>query len=296
MTSAPRAGIMWDVADQNESHRPEPGTNLPAKPHSAEVVDAEVVESAVVESNVVAADAPAPAASARPQQPADDEEFRQYHQFLEFQKFREWQQSQGGDVAPPPAAAPPAATPKKPWWKRALGLLRYKLVRRLIYLLLALLLLNYLYNSLTTSFFGGSGGDNTGTGSDGVPIDSVPVKSDNPQQAVRGVYNWLRGPNPDRTCSLFDATGKSGFATAHQAPDCATAARQLHGQITDPNAYANPKFDHNAVTIVGPEAQVLGCRMQVNGGPRLGSFKLTQQPDGGWAISAYTLQTSSCGG
>lgn len=290
---------MWGVADQNESHRPERGANLPAKPRSAEVVDAEVVESAVVESavaesDVVAANGPATAASARPQQP-DDEELRQYQQFLEFQKFREWQQSRGGDAATPPPTASPTATPKKPWWKRALGLLRYKLVRRLIYLLLALLLLNYLYNSLTTSFFGGSG-DNTGTGSNGVPIDSVPVKSENPQQVVRGVYNWLRGPSPERTCGLFDATGKSGFAAAHQAPDCTTAARQLHAQITDPNAYANPKFDHNAVTIVGPEAQVLGCRMQVNGGPRLGSFKLTQQPDGGWAISAYALQTSSCGG
>lgn len=285
---------MWGVADQNESHRPEPGANLPAKPHSAEVVDAEVVESSVVESDVVAADPPAAASSARPQQPADDAEFRQYQQFLEFQKFREWQQSQGGDVATPPPAAPPAATPKKPWWKRALGLLRYKLVRRLIYLLLALLLLNYLYNSLTASFFGGSGGDNTGTGG-GAPLP-VPVKSTNPQQAVRSVYNYLRGSGPERTCDLFDASGKSGFASAHQAPDCATAARQVHEQITDPNAYANPKFDDNAVTEIGSEAQVLGCRMQVNGGPRLGTFKLTKQSDGGWTISAYALQAESCGG
>ncbi|MEV0050031.1 hypothetical protein AB0H34_06020 [Saccharopolyspora shandongensis] len=279
---------MLGVADQHESPRPEPGPNLPEKPRTTEVVDAEVVDSEVVET-----DAPA-----RPQQSADDAEFRQYQQFLEFQKFREWQQSQGGDVAVAPPAAPPAAKPQEPkkaWWKRALGLLRYKLVRRLIYLLLALLLLNYLYNSLMTSWFGSTGGD-TGTGTGGIPADSVPVKSTNPQQAVRSVYNYLRGAGPERTCELFDADGKSGFAGAYQAPDCATAARQVHEQITDPNAYANPKFDHNAVTEIGQEAQVLGCRVQVNGGPRLGTFKLTKQPDGGWTISAYALQAESCGG
>ncbi|SDX48669.1 hypothetical protein SAMN05216215_1011177 [Saccharopolyspora shandongensis] len=285
-----RPGIMLGVADQHESPRPEPGPNLPEKSRTAEVVDAEVVDSEVVET-----DAPA-----RPQQSADDAEFRQYQQFLEFQKFREWQQSQGGDVAVPPPAVPPAAKPqdpKKAWWKRALGLLRYKLVRRLIYwvlaLLLALWLISYLINQVT-SFFGGSSGNGDGTSNGGVPVDSVPVKSENPQQAVRGVYNWLRGPNPERTCDLFSDDGKSGFFQAHGASDCATAARQLHSQITDPNAYANPKFDHNAVTEIGSEAQVLGCRVRVNGGPRLGTFKLTKQPDGGWTISAYALQADDC--
>ncbi|MEV6230203.1 hypothetical protein AB0L88_20345 [Saccharopolyspora shandongensis] len=279
---------MLGVADQHESPRPEPGPNLPEKSRTAEVVDAEVVDSEVVET-----DAPA-----RPQQSADDAEFRQYQQFLEFQKFREWQQSQGGDVAVPPPAAPPAAKPqdpKKAWWKRALGLLRYKLVRRLIYLLLALLLLNYLYNSLMTSWFGSTGGD-TGTGTGGIPADSVPMKARTPADAVLDVYNLLRGDDPTKTCALFDDTGKAGFASAHQAPDCATATRQLHEQITNPGPYANPDLEDNAVTIADQEAQVLGCRVHVTGGPRLGTFKLTKQPDGGWAISAYALQAESCGG
>ncbi|MBB5154714.1 hypothetical protein BJ970_002248 [Saccharopolyspora phatthalungensis] len=277
------------MADQNERPTPpDADASLPAKPGTAEVVDAEVVDS--VGADVVAADS---ASSARRQQPAADEEFRQYQQFLEFQKFREWQQTQGGDVAVPPTGAPPAAKPKTPWWKRALRLLRYKIVRRLIYLLLALLLIPY---AIDYYFSGGSGSGDGGTGTGGgVPVDSVPVKSTNPQQAVRGVYNWLRGPDPERACDLFDPAGESGFAAAYQAPDCPTAARQVHDRISDPGAYANPKFDHNAVTIVGPEAQVLGCRMQVGGGPLLGSFKLTQQPDGGWTISAYALQAASCG-
>ncbi|MGP4015273.1 hypothetical protein [Saccharopolyspora sp. 5N708] len=282
MTQLALAGIMWGVADQNESPRPQPGANLPETTRPAEIVDAEVVGGEVVDAS----------SATRPQQPSDDEEFRQYQQFLKFQQFQEWQQAQGGDVVAPPPAAPPAASPKKPWWKRAVGLLRFKLVRRLIYLLLALLLLNYTIDY----YFGGSGGSGSGgTGTGGVPPDSVPVKSTNPQQAVRGVYNWLRGSDPERACDLFDAAGKSGFAAAYQAPDCATAARRVHDQITDPNAYANPDFDQNAVTEVGPEAQVLGCRMRVTGGPPLGSFKLTRQPDGGWTISAYALQTPSCG-
>ncbi|MCI2417086.1 hypothetical protein MOQ72_06605 [Saccharopolyspora sp. K220] len=274
---------MWGVADQNESPRPQPGANLPESTRPAEIVDAEVVESEVVDK---------PTSATPPQQPSDEEEFRQYQQFLEFQRFREWQQSQGGDVVAPPPTAPPAAQPKKPWWKRALWLLRFKLVRRLIYLLLALLLIPY---AIDYYFSGGDSNSGGGTGTGGVPADSVPVKSTNPQQAVRGVYNWLRGANPERACEMFDAAGKSGFAAAHQAPDCTTAANQVHAQITDPNAYANPNFGHDAVTIVGTEAQVLGCRMQVSGGPLLGSFRLTQQPDGGWTISAYNLQTPSCG-
>lgn len=293
---------MWDVADQNESPRPTPpdaNANLPAKPHSPEIVDAEVVESHVVGADVVATEA----STSRPQQPADDAEFREYQQFLEFQKFREWQQSQGGDAtvppttAPPttapPTTAPPATKPKKPWWKTALRLLRFKLVRRLIYVLLAFLLIPY---AIDYYFSGGrgssSGGSGAGTGESALP---TPIKATDPQQAVRGVYNYL-GYTPEAACAMFDDEGKRAFAAAYGVADCATAARQIHAQVTNAQLFTDPRFGPEASVIVGNEAQVLGCRMQVSGGPLLGSFKLTKQTDGGWAISAYSLQTPSCGG
>ncbi|MBF6507945.1 hypothetical protein IU422_09320 [Nocardia farcinica] len=267
------------MADQHES--PEPGSNLPDKPRPADVVDAEVVENEVVA-------APEPA---KPAQPTDDEEFRQYQQFLQFQKFREWQEAQGGDVAvPPPTSAQPADKPKKPWWKTALGLLRYKFVRRLIYLLVLLLLLNYAYDY----YFGSSNSSSDTSSSGQPPVRPQPRKAPTPQDALFDIYNLLRGDDPTQACGLFDAAGENGFATAHGAPDCATAARQVHDQITNGSAYANPKIGYDAIAMIGREAVVHGCRIQVTGGPQLGSLKLTQQQDGGWAISAYDRQTSTC--
>ncbi|WP_188988694.1 hypothetical protein [Saccharopolyspora thermophila] len=255
--------------------------NLPA---NRDVVDAEVVSSEVT--------------AAAPRPTADDEEYRQYQQFLEFQRFKEWQRAQGGGnvaASPPPAPAPPAPAPKKPAWKRALGLLRYKLVRRLIYLLFAVLLAMYLFNALVNSFFGGSGGSG-GTGTGTGALDATPMKATTPQDAVLDVYNLLRGDDPAAACAYFDTAGRSYFAAAHQAPDCATAAQQLHARITDRNAYANPRLGENAVygDLSQPQVLVLHCRVQVAGGPQLGTFKLTRQPDGGWAITGYGFRTSSC--
>ncbi|WP_121505352.1 hypothetical protein [Saccharopolyspora antimicrobica] len=278
MTWDARAGIMWGVADQ---HEPEPGSNLPDKSRPADIVDAEVVDG-----DLVAAPTPA-----KPAQPADDEEFRQFQEFQKFQRYREWQQAQGGDLAvPPPTGAQPAEQPKKPWWKTALGLLRYKFVRRLIYLLVLLLLLNYAYDY----YFGSSNSSSDTSSSGQPPVRPQPRKAPTPEDALFDIYNLLRGDDPALACGLFDATGENGFAVAHQAPDCATAAQRVHDQITDRNAYANPKLGYDAIDATGREAVVHGCRIQVAGGPRLGSLKLTQQQDGGWAISAYALQSSTC--
>ncbi|MEB3368698.1 hypothetical protein [Saccharopolyspora mangrovi] len=248
------------MADQREPR----SDNMP------EIVDAEVVE--------VAEGDPTPRAQAP--KAADDAE---YQEFLEFKRFKEWQASQGGGTATP--------APENPWWKKALGALRHKWVRRILYALIALLLLNLAYDH----YFGDSGGSSGGSGTGGsAPIDAVPMTAQNPQQAIRSVYNYLRADPPEQACALFDAEGKRGFASAHGAPDCAAAARSVHDQITDPNAYANPKFAHDAIVEAGPEAQVQGCRLQVGGGPRLGTFKLTRTPQGGWTISAYALTSSTC--
>ncbi|MER5393135.1 hypothetical protein [Saccharopolyspora sp. NPDC002686] len=268
------------MADQHES--PEAGSNLPDKSRPADVVDAEVVES-----EVVAAPDPQPAG---PSQPIDDEQFRQFQQFQKFQEFQRWQEAQGGgDVAVPPTGAKPAEKPEKPWWKKALGLLRFKFVRRLIYLLVLLLLLNYAYD-----YYFGSSNSSEPVNPGQPPVRPVPRKAPTPEYALFDVYNFLRGDDPALACGSFDSAGANGFAVANQAPDCATAAQKVHDQITDGNAYANPKIGYDAIDMTGREAVVHGCRIQAKGGPQLGSFKLTQQQDGGWAISAYSLHTATC--
>ncbi|MER7078735.1 hypothetical protein [Saccharopolyspora kobensis] len=281
MTWAARAGIMWGVADQ---HEPEPGSNLPDKSRPADIVDAEVVDG-----DLVAAPTPA-----KPAQPADDAEFREFQEFQRFKQFREWQQAQGGDLAvPPPTGAQPAEQPKKPWWKTALGLLRYKFVRRLIYLLVLLLLLNYAYDY----YFGSSsGGGNVTEGGGSALEDAIPVVATSPKQAVRSVYNGLRSDSPETACTLFSAEGQHQFAREHSAPNCTAAAQQVNSQITDPGAYANPKFGQDVIygDPSAAEVLVLHCRVQVTGGPLLGTFKLSRQTDGSWEISAYSFQTSAC--
>ncbi|RRO13000.1 hypothetical protein EIL87_25395 [Saccharopolyspora rhizosphaerae] len=248
------------MADQREPR----SDNLP------EIVDAEVVEVAETE------DAP----RARAPKATDDPE---YQEFLEFKRFKEWQAAQGGDTTAPVA--------EKPWWKQALGLLRLKWVRRALYVIIALLLLNLAYDH----YFGEGDGSSSESGTGGsAPVDAVPVTAQNPQQAVRSLHNYLRAQPPEQACALFDDDGKADFAAAHGAPDCGAAARSLHAQITDPNAYANPRFDHDAVVEMGAEAQVRGCRMRVTGGPTLGTFKLTRTPQGGWTISAYALTSATC--
>ncbi|WP_093414238.1 hypothetical protein [Saccharopolyspora flava] len=254
------------MADQREPR----SDNLP------EIVDAEVVDVAEPDR------APEPSPGARAPKASEDAE---YQEFLEFKRFKEWQASQGGGAASAPQ-------PEKPWWKKALGALRYKWVRRILYVLIALLLLNLAYDH----YFGGSDSSGGGSGTGGsAPVDAVPMTAQNPQQAIRSVHNYLRAVPPEQACALFDAQGKDGFGKAYGTPgDCAAAARSVHDQITDPNAYANPKFGHDAIVEAGSEAQVLGCRMQVTGGPQLGTFRLTKTPQGGWTISAYALTSSSC--
>ncbi|WP_406688606.1 hypothetical protein REH65_19555 [Saccharopolyspora sp. ID03-671] len=260
------------MADQREPR----SDNLP------EIVDAEVVD--VAETDRAAESDRAPEPPPRPQAPKTAED-AEYQEFLEFKRFKEWQAAQGGGAAGAPQ-------PEKPWWKKALGTLRYKWVRRILYVLIALLLLNLAYDH----YFGDGGGSSSGGGTGGsAPVDAVPMTAQNPQQAIRSVHNYLRAEPPEQACALFDAQGKAGFGSAHGAPgDCTAAARAVHAQITDPNAYANPGFGHDAIVEAGSEAQVLGCRMQVTGGPQLGTFKLTRTPQGGWTISAYARTSSAC--
>ncbi|MBE9374947.1 hypothetical protein IQ251_10895 [Saccharopolyspora sp. HNM0983] len=294
------------MTDRHESHDPSaadgPSGSAP-RPDDAEIVDAEVVPTAEQRGDTAPAST-APAA----QPPADDEEFQRYQEFLEFQRFREWQRTRGdpqaGDTAgqPVPAGEPPGARPQetppaprgRPLWKRALGLLRYKFVRRIGYLLLFLLLAPYLFGAVVNHYLGTGSSDSGGPGSGGVPADSVPVKSTSPKQAVRGLYNWLGSSDPERVCGLFEPGGRAAFAQEHGAADCAGAARELNEQVTDPNGYANPKFGEDAVAEAGDEAQVLGCRISVSGGPQLGTFKFERQHDGGWTIAAYSMRAANC--
>ncbi|WP_397545387.1 hypothetical protein [Saccharopolyspora gloriosae] len=269
------------MADPNESHRDDRSPRPDPTPDTPEVVDAELVE--------VSSDQRArPANATSP----DDDQLRQYQQFLEFQKFQEWQRQQGDAPGPAAGAAPgteePPAAPRRPRerprWKKALGLLRFKLVRRLLYLVLILLLLLWVFSRVTDS--GGGGG-----GNGGAPPDAAPITPESPQQVIRAFYNYV-AHQPEQACALFTEPGKAAFAYHFQSGDCTTAAQKAGAQVTQPNSYSSPRFTNDVMQQTGSQALVDSCSLQVSGGPPLGKFRMTRQPDGGWQIDQY--QPTTC--
>ncbi|SFT59296.1 hypothetical protein SAMN04487904_104105 [Actinopolyspora lacussalsi subsp. righensis] len=220
----------------------------------------------------------------------EEDAHREYQQFLEFQRFREMRR-QYGDTPPVPD---PTATGggKRPWYRRALRLLRFKFVRRLLYLLVLLLVLMYLYNSM----FGGGGQASNGSSPGGEESRSAMLQR-SPTAAVRTVYDELAN-RPDTVCLLFDGDARRAFADVHDAANCRAAARRLNERVTERLDYKNPEIDRNAVREFESEtggswARLSSCDLGVSGGPRLGVFRLRQESSGGWRIDGY--QAANCG-
>lgn len=261
-----------------------------------EIVDAELVDEPAASSGTDT--------SARGPNPADDEEFRQYQQFREFQKFQEWQRQQGtaggqgtsgepgqpGPTAPPPQ---PQVTGSTPWWKRVLRLLRYKWVRRLLYVLIILIAL-YAY---IQSLFGGSDDSNTYQPGQPPPPNPQPVLQTEPKQAVITLYDYV-ATKPGSVCILLSDSAREAFAQHHSAADCDSAVRKLNERVENESAYKNPKLGEDAVeTVHNPElggpadvpndARVRACEITVEGGPKLGDFGLSREDTGGWIIDGY---------
>ncbi|MCX2728972.1 hypothetical protein OOZ19_01855 [Saccharopolyspora sp. NFXS83] len=276
---------MSGVADPNESHRDDRSPRpRPTSENTPEVVDAELV-----------VDPPDQRTRQVSATPPDDEQLRQYQQFLEFQKFQEWQRQQGESPGPTGPAAPgtedvPPAPPRqprgRPWWKKALGLLRFKLVRRLIYVVLILLLLNWAIGH----YFGDSGGSGGGNG--GAPPNAAPITPESPQQVIRAFYNYI-AHQPEQACALFTEPGKAAFAYHFQSGDCTTAALKAGSQVTEPSSFSSPGFTNDVMQQTGDQALVDSCSLRISGGPPLGKFRMTRQSDGGWQIDQYQPTTCS---
>ncbi len=281
ITTLARHGKMSFVADPNESHRDD---RTPRPDATPEVVDAELVPDPPRTPPV---SAPAP----------DDEQARQYEQyqrFLEFQRFQEWQRGQDGtgapDAPPPPPPAAPQQPQGRPWWKKALVLL-WSLLRpllgRLLFLLvtvaLVVLLLFWLLSELLGGVTGGGGG---GGGTGGAPPDAAPVTPPSPQRVVRAFYGYV-AHQPEQVCALFTPEGGNAFAYYSQTADCAAAAVAAHEKVTEPNSFSSPRFTNDVIQESEGTAVVDSCALSVSGGPPLGKFSMSHQPNGGWQIDNY---------
>lgn len=290
--------MMLDVADPTDpSHQSAAPTSDAARaPERLDDPAQEIVDAEVVDESPAAATGTGPTTgrSGKPGAPdgSEDEAYRQYQQFLEFQKFQEWQRRHGDGATPPGAPGGPTTGPapgRRPWWKRALRLLRFKLVRRLLYLLVFLLFVSWFIDTLD----GGDGGSAGGGGSPGDDRSSAAaVLPDSPQGTVRAVYQYIATGDADVACALFTDTGGKAFAEHHGAGTCEGAARALHSRVADPAQYKKLGFGPNAVTRVNSDASVASCAMTVRGGPRLGKFGLELRPGAGWVINNYYKRAS----
>ena len=250
------------MADQREPR----SDNLP------EIVDAEVVEVDERDRS------PEPAPRGDAPKAADDAE---YQEFLEFKRFKEWQ---AGNT-PDNGGRPPAAE-ARPWWKKALGSLRHKAIRRILYVLIALLLLNWAYDH----YFGSS--DNA---EEVNPVQAHrdhlhtnPIRQTKPMNAVRTIYDSL-ATEPDTVCEKFTEQGRAAFTRGNNAPNCQAAVNAIGAQITNPMLFKNPNFTGAALDPAQQDdVTIRGCDTQVTGGPNLGDFTLHRQPTGGWVIVSLT--------
>jgi hypothetical protein len=268
------------VVDPHESRRKDDNPPAPEAAEVPEIVDGEVVGT-TRDDNVPASQDVTVGAE-------DAAAFRQFQQFLEFQKFQEWQRQHG--------EAPAAEAPARPWWKRALLLLRYKAVRRLLYFVAALVLIYTVINHL---FGGGSSHENAQASR--VPGNdnpgAAPPQGANPQDPLIAVYVSIGYGNPQAACGDFTTQGQAQFAAENDAPNCTTAMQGLNHQVADPSAYkanAYYAFHQNPVTGVNGQAEVPACSITVQGGPHLGTFHLHQLPNGGWVIDGYQRPPAQC--
>lgn len=277
--------MMIGVAEPNESQSTNRKTDETARAGPArepEVVDAEIVETAS-SGDTGGGDRGEPRSAG----PRDDEEFRQYQQFLEFQKFQEWQRQQGGGTAPGPTTAEPKPGGRR-WWYYARKILSFKPVRRLLYLVIAVLLVLWAINS-TFSSGDDSSGHVPAPGNQDPGIS--PARSTDPKQASIALYHYLASSSPETACKLFSPPGQQAFAGAVGVPDCTAAAQRVHARVTNPTIYGNPDFGENAMKVVGDQALIDSCSMTAEGGPRLGKFRLARQYNGGWLIDRYAAPT-----
>jgi hypothetical protein len=170
-----------------------------------------------------------------------------------------------------------------PLWQK---ILRNKWLHRLIWLVIIVLLATWGVPKLIHHYFGN---DDNGTGGSAalpLPKEQSGVLPGGPHDAVADVYLFVGGNHTTQACLIFSTAAAAKFAAAAGAPNCPAAVTALHGQVTDAAAYEAPQLTQ-LPSPQGGEMVISSCEFDVAGGPRLGTFTVTQQSQG-WEITDYT--------
>lgn len=127
------------------------------------------------------------------------------------------------------------------------------------------------------------------------PQGGTPILPTTPKESVRAVYHYVAAKQPAVACALFSKEGAQRFAADLGEPTCAAAVQHASTQVQDKSSYGDPKFRDDAAVISDASASVSSCAMSWSGGgPRLGSFILQRQQNGGWIISGHQNDPADC--
>jgi hypothetical protein len=238
----------------------------------------------------------------------------EYRRFQEFQRFQDYQRFTRGQPGNLPAPAPhhhELAThladmrqqlariekvTNPPTWQKVL---RNKWLHRLAWLIVLIVLATWGVPTLIHHYFGNSD-SGTGPAALPAPLGESGDLAAGPHQAVADIYMWIAQNQQENPCITFDNTAKVQFATANgiqvTANDamgaCKQAIAKLFGQVSDKNAYATPDLTQ-LPSPQGSRVVISSCSFAVSGGPRLGTFTLTQQNQG-WEITKYAAGPTPC--
>ncbi|MFC7617960.1 hypothetical protein ACFQV2_35725 [Actinokineospora soli] len=169
-------------------------------------------------------------------------------------------------------------------------------MRRLVFLLVLLAAASWAVNH----YFGNPDEDLPASQTGGGKTTRTVLFAESPREAIRLIYNNVAQASLPDACTRFETEEVAQkFADHFGAPDCDTAVRRLHDEVTNASAYARPYFPAAVDLTPGPDGTVVisSCELDIRQGPRLGEFTLRVIPGSRsdqWTISDHRKEASDC--
>jgi hypothetical protein len=180
-----------------------------------------------------------------------------------------------------------------PVWKK---ILHSKWLHRLVGLLIIAIIAVWGVPTLINHYFGGN--DNPGGPAALHPgtIQGSGRLEKHPRDAVAAVYHIIATTPPDTACLEFTSAAAAQFARDMHAADCTQAVRTIHDGLdaNGVNGYSFVVIPASAMIQQGNTVQISSCAMQLDGGPRLGLFVVTENQYQEWQITGHRNEPNPC--
>lgn len=244
--------------------------------------------------------------------------FQEFQRFQDYQRFVEQQQQQANLPVPVQPNQPVAPQPhpqqqaleaqldtmrkqleriervtNPPTWRKVLG---NKWLHRALWLVVLVAIGVWGVPALINHYVGGN--DNPGGPAALHPGDiagSGRLEKD-PKDAVAAVYHIIAESPPDTACLEFTVSARATFAADLKQPTCLAAVRSVHAGLNSAaiEAYSFVQIPDSALTQQGGTARISSCGMQIDSGPHLGLFVLTENQNQEWQITGHQNEPDPC--